>query len=179
MRAATSPSSPAPGNYFYRGSESDGTTLWFVTSDGTNNLVRAYVAATQARDTARDINLGAGFYQGATSDGTTLWFVDNTNNVVRAYVAATRARDASRDIALGSGIWTGGASDGTTLWFVDAASPPFARAYVGCDPGTRRQPGHQPRQRHLDRRRVGRHDPLVRRLRRRLRSGVCVRPPDG
>ena len=73
---------------------------------------RAYVAATQARDSGRDISLGSGSLgSGALSDGTTLWFVDNTtSDTARAYVAATQARDSGKDISLGSGqLGLGGA----------------------------------------------------------------------
>ena len=118
------------GTGSWGGGCSDGTTLWFV--DDTVNWARAYVAATRARDSAKDIDFeGSGAWNGGLSDGTTLWFVDDAINEARAYVAATRARDSAKDIALGTGIWSGGLSDGTTLWFVDNESDE-ARAYVAA-----------------------------------------------
>ena len=101
---------------------SDGTTLWFV-DDRYGNEARAYVAATRARDSAKDISLRHGkLARRLLSDGTTLWFVDSRATSARAYVAATRARDSAKDIDLGTGSWTGGLSDGTTLWFIDNTS---------------------------------------------------------
>ena len=44
----------------WQGGCSDGTTLWFIRSSiGLGKRV-AYVAATRARDSAKDINLGTG-----------------------------------------------------------------------------------------------------------------------
>ena len=40
---------------------------------------QAYVAATGARDAAKDINLGSGAWSGGISDGTTLWFINDYN----------------------------------------------------------------------------------------------------
>ena len=80
------------GSGSWNGAVSDGTTLWFV--DNTSNRARAYVAATQARDSGRDISLGTVSWLGGVSDGTTLWFVNDTSNTARAYVAATQARDS-------------------------------------------------------------------------------------
>ena len=89
------------------------------------------MAATRARDSAKDISLGTGGWTGGASDGTTLWFVDNSSDEARAYVAATRARDSAKDISLGAGIWTGAVSDGTTLWFTELTGNQV-RAYVAA-----------------------------------------------
>ena len=62
------------GSGGWGGGASDGTTLWF--GDSTSDFARAYVAATQARDDAKDINLGtSGVDWLGLSDGTTLWFL--------------------------------------------------------------------------------------------------------
>ena len=119
----------ALGTGNWRGGASDGTTLWFV--NNTDDIARAYVAATRARDSSKDIALGTGTWLGGTSDGTTLWFIDSSERIARAYVAATRARDSSKDIALGTGTWLGGTSDGTTLWFINPTDD-IARAYVAA-----------------------------------------------
>ena len=81
----------------FQGAASDGTTLWFI--DDTGDRAQAYVAATQARDSGRDISLGSGSTRGA-SDGTTIWFVDNTGDTAVAY--------NTRDINNNTSVVTGG-----------------------------------------------------------------------
>ena len=108
----------ALGTGGWEGGASDGTTLWFVDRD--TNQARAYVAATRARDSAKDIctrrgRLGRRVLLTAPHSGS--WRTRATKRV--AYVAATRAQDSAKDISLGTGSWTGGVSNGTTLWFVD------------------------------------------------------------
>ena len=118
----------------WRGAVSDGTTLWFVNQ--TDGNATAYVAATQARDSAKDIaNLVGSTESAAVSDGTTLWFVSRTFSTwgARAYVAATQARDSAKDIALPGGPYHSAVSDGTTLWFVENPDPDnTAQAYVAA-----------------------------------------------
>ena len=93
---------------------SDGTTLWFVEFSAERSFTGqavAYVAATRARDSAKDIALGAGSWQGAallTVSRSGSWRTRQLTGFARAYVAATRARDAAKDINLGAGGWRGG-----------------------------------------------------------------------
>ena len=125
----------ALGTGSWYGGASDGITLWFI--DAVADIADAYVAATRARDSAKDIDLSgisAIGWGGAVSDGTTIWFVHSTISTSRAYAhtAATQARDAGNDVSLAAtGFWTGAASDGTTLWFVENNAD-VALAYVAA-----------------------------------------------
>ena len=123
--ASTGSSSLAP-----RGMWSDGTTLWVVDAV---DFIRAYVLATGARDSSKDITraqLRAANASitpdGIWSDGTTIWVTDNNRDTVWAYVLSTGARDSSKDITRAqlyeatsnirpTGMW----SDGVTLWIAD------------------------------------------------------------
>ena len=86
------------------------------------NFARAYVAATQARDSAKDISLSTtGFWTGGASDGSTLWFVaDQRQSVARGLTWPLPKREIqAKDIRPRYGILDmAGFSDGTTLWFI-------------------------------------------------------------
>ena len=118
------------------GIATDGTTLWIVTY---GNFVdaSAYDAATQDRDSSKDILVGglSRNFDAAVCDGTTLWFAENGavnqfQRYARAYDAATQDEDSTKDIDFGQqGPNKAAASDGTTLWFIDVQNSDYARAY--------------------------------------------------
>ena len=123
------------GSGSWRGSASDGTTLWVL--DTTLNRAVAWRVSDLSRQTSFDIGLGAGTWQTAVSDGTTLWIV-NGNDIARAYRASDQSRQTSLDIDLatggGMGFFDGSCSDGNTLWFVNTlGSTKVARAYRASD----------------------------------------------
>ena len=67
--------------------------------DSTNEQALAYVAATRARDSAKDIALGTGDWNGGVSDGTTLWFVKGGgDDEIIAYLASDQSRQTADDI---------------------------------------------------------------------------------
>ena len=109
---------------------SDGTTIWRVNGA----TVRAYVLATGARDSAKDIPItrAAGSGQGIWSDGATMWVSDQGRPAALwAYDVATRVRDSAKDIDLRSTPAPRGVvSDGETMWVATGGSSPFyLRAY--------------------------------------------------
>ena len=86
------------------------------------NQARAYVAATRARDSAKDIALGAGSWNGGVSDGTTLWFVKGgpTTSII-AYLASDQSRQSADDITHAdlAGSLFGGVYANGIAWFVE------------------------------------------------------------
>ena len=82
----------------------------------------AYVAATRARDSAKDIDLGGGSWQGGLSDGTTLWFIKGGgDDAIIAYLASDQSRQTADDIThadLG-GTLNGGVYAIGIVWFVE------------------------------------------------------------
>ena len=64
-----------------------GTTLWFVQNP--SNRAIAYVAATRARDAAKDISLGTADWGGAVRAGNIMWFLNSTTNTAVAYSLVT------------------------------------------------------------------------------------------
>ena len=106
---------------------SDGTTLWIVRDDVGDDKIYAYMLATGARNSAKDINtLGAAGNtspRGLWSDGTTLWVSDWSDDKIYAYTLAAGERNAAKDIntlrnagnTSPRGLW----SDGTNLWVSD------------------------------------------------------------
>ena len=84
------------------GGASDGTTLWFA--NNTDDIAYAYVASTQARDSARDIShkdLAGSLYGGVVAEGT-IWFVEPDPNRAIAfdfepYRTATATAEAEAD----------------------------------------------------------------------------------
>ena len=109
----------------------DDTTVWFLDAGSIPTAARAYVAATRARDAAKDIvSPFAENWTVVLCDGTTLWFGDSNFGFARAYVAATQVRDAAKDINLGVTGLLYSVTDRTTLWFGDAVGG--ARAYVAA-----------------------------------------------
>ena len=117
------------GNTNPLGLWSDGTTMWVVNSDfsddDSKDKIFAYTLATGARDATKDIDslnaAGNNVPTGLWSDGTTLWVVDNADDKVYAYTLTNGMRDAGKNIDLDDansspvGIW----SNGTTLWVVN------------------------------------------------------------
>ena len=120
-------------NVLIRGSRlfglwSDGTTIWVVNNDDTDNgkdKIFAYTLADGSRDAAKDIDsLNAASNNdpyGLWSNGTTLWVSDFNDDKLYAYTLANGMRNAGKNIDLNNansaplGIW----SDGTTMWIVN------------------------------------------------------------
>ena len=98
-----------------------GTTL--LVHDNTGDQARAYVAATGARDSAKDIALGSpGGSNGGFSDGTTLWFVrGDADDEIIAYLASDQSRQPADDITHAdlAGNLFGSVYANDTAWFVE------------------------------------------------------------
>ena len=116
------------GNTNPLGLWSDGTTLWVVDnnlSDNSKDKIFAYTLADGSRDADKDIETlnaaGNNVPIGLWSNGTTLWVSDIVDGKLYAYTLSDGSRDAAKDINLDDansnplGLW----SDGTTIWVVN------------------------------------------------------------
>ena len=86
----------------WTGGASDGTTLWFVSHDVGDQAI-AYVAATRARDSGKDIDLPVARNKPGMAEfpmAVTLWFVkglDDRRSII-AYLASDQSRQSADDI---------------------------------------------------------------------------------
>ena len=92
-----------------------------------SGVMRAFVFATQARDTSRDIDPGGD--RGAFHDDTHVWFTRIFNATVDAWVIATGVADTGEDFNLNSAQTTaqGGASDNTYAYISRSNRPEVLR----------------------------------------------------
>ena len=103
-------------NQLWQGATSDYFTIWILQSGA--NYLRAWNALSKARDSSKDISLGAGTFSAPVYNQGNIWVVIGTE--ARAYSTNNQQRDSSVGvIAVGAGSWTRAFSDDVTLWFIN------------------------------------------------------------